>query len=325
MPRIDPQRFLDALAALIGRPITEELFALAVSGGPDSLAMLVLAHGAGLEIRVLTVDHGLRPEAAAEAEYVAAICAAREIPHETLKVFVDLDAASPQAAARASRYDAMADWCEAHGIRWLLTAHHADDQAETLLMRLSRGSGVSGMAGIRARRGIEGADIELLRPLLGVRKADLAEIVSVVGLTAVEDPSNDDDAFDRTAARRLLASGAVDAPRAAETAAHLADAETALAWTAETAWAGRAETSSGIVSLDAGGLPIELVRRLVLRAVIEINPAAEPHGPSLMRLIAGLAEGRAGNLAGVAAEPGAHWRFSAAAPRAAAKGITFDE
>lgn len=283
--------------------------ALGVSGGPDSLALLLLARRAGFDVMALTVDHRLRPEAAAEASHVAAIAAGLGVPHVTLSVDVPRTA-SVQAAARGARYAAMAGWCDANGVRWLMTAHHADDQAETLLMRLSRGSGLGGMAGIRARRAVEGYAVTLLRPLLGARKAELVRLVDAAGLAAVDDPSNRSDAYDRTGARAVLAGGGVDAGGAVATAAHLAEAEAALQWTADEAWAGRASVAGEAVALDTRGLPAELVRRLVLRAFRELR-SAEPDGPALQRLLAG--QGR--TLGGVRAEGGPLWRFRRELPR----------
>lgn len=306
----------EASVALLA-PDLEGPVALAVSGGPDSLALLLLAHRAGLAATALTVDHGLRPEAADEARHVAAICAGLGVPHVTLAISVPRTA-SVQAAARAARYAAMADWCDANGAAWLLTAHHADDQAETLLMRLSRGSGLSGMAGIRARRPIDAHRVQLLRPLLATRKADLVALVAAAGIAAIDDPSNRSDAYDRTAARALLAGGGIDVAAAATTAAHLAEAEAALAWVTDEAWAGRAETDAGGVWLDARGLPAELARRLVLRAILHVG-GTEPDGPSLQNLLARLSAGQGGNLAGVLAEAGPRWRFSAEPARRAAK------
>lgn len=273
------------------------------------MALLLLASRAGFDATALTVDHGLRPEAADEARQVAAICAARGVPHVTLTVDVPRTA-SVQAAARAERYAAMADWCDARGVRWLMTAHHADDQAETLLMRLSHGSGLGGMAGIRARRAVEGHAVTLLRPLLGQRKAELVALVAEAGLAAVDDPSNRSDAYDRTAARALLAGGGVDAGGAVATAAHLAEAEATLQWTADEAWAGRASVSGTEIALDTRGLPAELARRLVLKA-FRVLRAADPDGPALQRLLAA----GGGTLGGVLAEGGPLWRFRAEPPR----------
>ncbi|MBB4631059.1 tRNA lysidine(34) synthetase TilS [Sphingosinicella soli] len=304
---LTPERFRASVAALA--PDVGGRVALAVSGGPDSLALLLLAHRAGFDAAALTVDHGLRPEAADEARHVAAICAGFGVPHVTLAVDVPR-AASVQAAARGARYAAMADWCDFHGVPWLMTAHHGDDQAETLLMRLSRGSGLGGMAGIRARRAVEGHAVTLLRPLLGARKADLVALVEAAGLVAIDDPSNRSEAYDRTGARAMLAGGGIDAGGAAATAAHLAEAEAALEWTAQEAWAGRARATGDTIAVDTRGLPAELVRRLVLRAFREIR-GVEPDGPALQRLLAG----QGGTLGGVRAEGGPLWRFRPEPPR----------
>lgn len=296
--------------------------AIAVSGGADSLALLLLAEAAfGSRTHVLTVDHGLRAEAASEAAFVAVVAARHGLPHATLAV--EVAAGSVQKAARQARYAAMAGWCEVRGIELLLTAHHADDQAETLLMRLARGSGLAGMAGIRACRRIEGTGVRVLRPLLGVRRAELESLVRSAGLRPVHDPSNCDPAYDRTQARAWLrAAPGFDPMRAAVTARHLAEAEAALSWVVDEAWAGRAEIAAAAVRLDASGLPPEIVRRLVLRALHCFDNGTDIAGPALATLITGLAAGRSGNLAGAIAEPVRRrpgvWRFSAEPERRAA-------
>jgi tRNA(Ile)-lysidine synthase len=147
--RPDPEliaRFAADLAALRRNCAP---FGLAVSGGPDSMALLLLAHAAlPGAIEAATVDHGLRAEAAAEAEFVASICASLGVPHVTLGV--RLAPGNLQSEARVARYSALADWACERGIGAIATAHHADDQAETLLLRLGRASGVAGLAGVRA-------------------------------------------------------------------------------------------------------------------------------------------------------------------------------
>ena len=289
---------------------------MAVSGGADSLALLLLAARAfpGRVVAV-TVDHRLRAAAAAEAALVAEHCAALGVPHATLVWDGTKPRSNVQAAARAARYRLLADWCVAEGASLLLTAHHADDQAETLLMRLQRGSGVAGLAGIRAARRLA-PGVTLVRPLLGVRRADLAAIVAAAGWQPVQDPSNRDGRFDRTAARALLAQApATDPVRLANTAAHLAAAEMALDWAASRAWGGAADVSDDAIALDVAGLPDELVRRLLVRAIMTINPQATLHGPRLAALRAHLASGGTATLAGVKARGGAVWRFSRAAPR----------
>ena len=166
------QRFAAALARLgASSPLL-----LAVSGGPDSMAMLVLA-AAVLPGRVTaaTVDHGLRTDAADEALMVAAQCARIGVQHATLSPAAPIEGASLQARARAARYALLADYARAVGATAILTAHHADDAAETFLMRAARGSGLAGLAGVRARTMIAG--VRVLRPLLDWRRAELRAIV----------------------------------------------------------------------------------------------------------------------------------------------------
>jgi tRNA(Ile)-lysidine synthase len=292
--------------------------AVAVSGGPDSVALLHLAVAAFPgNVTALTVDHGLRAAAADEAATLARLCAAADIPHVTLRWDDQKPASNLQAAARAARYRLMAGWCAGHGVPLLATAHHADDQAETLLMRLARGSGSGGLAGIRACRPL-GHGVTLVRPLLGVRRAELAGIAAATGWPLVDDPTNRDRRHDRTAARALLAATPwLDPARLAAAAAHLADAEAALAWTVERAWAGRAVIDPAGLSLDVAGLPVELVRRLVARAVTHLCPGATLRGPDVARLVAALAQGRRATLAGVIATGGPLWRFKIAPPRRA--------
>ena len=216
------------VAALIGRPLgAGEVVAVAVSGGPDSLALLLLAHAAFGPPRVaaLTVDHRLRPEAAAEAAQVAGIAAGLGVRHATLSWDDPKPAGNLQAAARTARYALMGRWCADHGVGWLMTAHHRGDVAETLLLRLARGAGLAGLAGPRARRVLRPGG-ELLRPLLDVDPAALAAVVADAGLTALDDPSNHAARFDRTRARALLArTGWLALARLGAAAAHLADAE----------------------------------------------------------------------------------------------------
>jgi tRNA(Ile)-lysidine synthase len=250
-------------------------------------------------VTALTVDHRLRPEAAAEASSVAAQCAGAGIAAQILAWTGDKPAAGLPAAARAARYQLMGDWCRAAAIGLLLTAHHADDQAETVLMRLGRGSG-DGIAGIRAMRPLL-PEVTLVRPLLGVPKRDLVAIAAASGWTIASDPTNDDARLDRTRARQLLATTRwLPAAGLAAAAAHAAEAEAALAWVTERAWDGRAVRQGPAIILDAGGLPPVLVRRLVLRALAELDPAAAtPRGAALSRLIAALQGGRTATLAGV--------------------------
>ncbi|MFY7777858.1 MAG: tRNA lysidine(34) synthetase TilS [Elstera sp.] len=227
-----PQLSLEAAfaAAMTGFGPVERTprLAVAVSGGPDSLALMLLAdtwaRARGGRVLALTVDHGLRPEAAAEAQQVAAWARARGIDHQILTAARPPDATGSgglQAAARALRYRLLTDACTAAGILHLLTGHHQEDQAETLLLRLQRGSGLSGLAGIAACQSL--SDLRLLRPLLAVPKQALEDFCAGQGLAPIRDPSNHSPAFARVHWRALLAG--TEAPflaaRLAETAARL--------------------------------------------------------------------------------------------------------
>lgn len=242
--------------------------ALAVSGGPDSLALLLLAHAARpSKVIAATVNHGLRPEAADEAAMVGRVCRDLAVPHATLPTVVTPDGCGMQAAARAARYAALGRWAAGEGATALATAHHADDQAETLLMRAARGSGLAGLAGARRCRPLVDG-VELVRPLLDWRKAELAAVAEAAGLSPADDPSNRDPAHDRTAFRELLArEPRLDPARLGQTAAHLADAEQALAWVAERLWRERREVDGDELRLDLGDLPSELAQRLLVRAL----------------------------------------------------------
>ena len=311
-----------AVAALIGRPLfPDELVAVAVSGGADSLALLLLAHAAfGGRVRAVTVDHGLRAGAAEEAALVGRYAASLGVVPAVLRWDGDKPSANLQAAARDARYALMQGWCAAHGIAWLATAHHRDDAAETLLLRLARGSGVGGLGGIRPRRDL-GGGVTVLRPLLAATRADLAAIVARAGWTAVDDPSNRAGRFDRTRARGVLAATPwLDPARLAASAAHLVDAEATLAWAEDLAWRGRVEWAGDTLIVDAAGLPPELCRRLLRRAVTALAPSAVFRGEGVDRTLRHLAGGHGGTVAGVAVRAVARgdasvWQFRPAPAR----------
>jgi|APFEC2959095171_1045051.scaffolds.fasta_scaffold00008_355 tRNA(Ile)-lysidine synthase len=295
--------------------------ALAVSGGADSMAMLLLAAAAFPgRVGAATVDHGLRAEAADEAALVAAVCARLGVPHAILKPAAPITGSSVQKGAREARYAALRAWVEAIGADALLTAHHADDQAETLLMRLNRASGVAGLSGIRPWR-FEG-DHPVLRPLLAWRRDELRAIVSAAGVPWVEDPSNADPRHDRTRFRELLADQLLLDPAAlARSAAYLGEAEVALDLLAETLRAERWSPGKGL--LRAGDLPREMQRRLVRAAIAEVRSAngitapAFSESTNIEALLDALAGGKAATQAGVLASPerDGRWHFAPAPPR----------
>ncbi|WP_448578640.1 tRNA lysidine(34) synthetase TilS [Thermaurantiacus sp.] len=288
--------------------------AVAVSGGADSLALLKLsAEAFPGRLEAVTVDHGLRPTSAEEAQGVGAIAASLGVPHAILRLHHPLEGPGLQAAARAARYRAMAGHAEVRGVTALLTAHHADDQAETLLMRLNRGSGLSGLAGVRERQVLHG--LLVLRPLLGVRRQALRLVLEGTGWPIAEDPANADERFDRARVRRLLARAGLDASAAARSAACLAEAEAALCWAVERSWDSRVELCQGECRLDLEGLPDEISRRLLARALESFG--AFPRGAAVARL---LARG-GGTLAGLKATcRGSQWRLAPAPARGRGRG-----
>ncbi|MBX7527607.1 tRNA lysidine(34) synthetase TilS [Qipengyuania vesicularis] len=198
---------------------------VALSGGPDSLALLLLAHAAlPGRVEAATVDHGLRPESANEASQAAAICEALAIPHAVLRVTVA--PGNLQSEARLARHRALADWAEERGVETLCTAHHREDQVETMLMRLNRGSGLSGLAGIRPAGLAPESDLVVLRPLLSWSRATLEQVVEASEFEAVQDPSNADRAYDRVRMRQALANADwIDRDCVARSAQVLADME----------------------------------------------------------------------------------------------------
>ena len=180
---------------------------IAVSGGPDSTALLLMAaewaaRRGGRTVAAATVDHGLRPESAAEANAVAELSARLGVPHATLVWRGAKPSSRVQERAREARYRLLVDHARAIGADAIATAHHADDQAETVLFRLMRGSGVAGLAGMEAVTRRDGATI--VRPLLGVAKSALVAFCRARGAAFADDPSNADPRYARTRLRALI-------------------------------------------------------------------------------------------------------------------------
>lgn len=285
--------------------------ALAVSGGPDSLALLVLAHAAFPDrIEAATVDHRLRSGSAGEAAMVADICAQLGVAHAVLPVAVAQG--NIQAEARAARYAALAGWMKERGLTALVTAHHADDQAETLLMRLNRGSGVAGLAGVRSWGEVPGTRLPLLRPLLGWRRVDLAEVVAAAGLTAAADPSNTDERFDRVRIRQALTDADwLNAEALAQSAGHLADADGALDWAARREWSEQVEKTGLGVSYRPMA-PRAVALRVLARIVTELT-GEEPRGSAVARLFDSLTAGQPASIGTLVVRPlPGGWSFTLA-------------
>lgn len=197
--------------------------ALAVSGGADSMCLALMLAGRTGTV-ALTVDHGLRPEAASEALWVAGQMAALGLEHHILNWKHEVKPEKNiQALAREARYRLLTAWCREHDIEFLLTAHHMDDQAETVLLRLARGSGVHGLSAMAKSRRLTG-NLTLVRPFLTYKKMTLIAALEAKGQSWIEDPSNHSESFERVKARRLLAARpleGLDTDKLAETATRL--------------------------------------------------------------------------------------------------------
>lgn len=320
-------RFRADVEMMTGPP--PQRLGVAVSGGPDSLALLLLAAAAyPRRVEAATVDHRLRPESGDEAVLVAQVAARLHVPHAILPLqWEEPPTGNIQARCRKARYDALQGWAKLNGLKWIATAHHIDDQAETILLRLARGSGVAGLAGARQIWPLwdDAADEFrfLIRPLLSWRKAELGVVVTAAGFDPVDDPTNRDLRFDRSRARALLADTAwLRAERLAASASHLKDAEVALAWMAATLFPKHVRRDEeGVVLVDVEDLPRELQRRLLTKAFGFYTDSQALPGPKLTRLLEGLRRGCGGTLAGVQAQPGPPWRLTSTPPHAPARAL----
>ncbi len=275
---------------------------LAVSGGGDSLAMLSLAVSTGLRCHAVTVDHGLRDGSAAEATEVARICATMGVPHDILRWHWDGQGNLMDAARRARRR-MIADWAQSRGIGTVALGHTRDDVAETFLMRLARGAGLDGLAAMRATW-VEG--IEWRRPLLHIGREELRQHLRAKGMAWIDDPSNDNTRFDRVRARQALTALplGLTAERLADVAAHLADARAALDSVTLTAAQNHARVIGGDIVIDPQGIPPEILRRLVLRAIAWVAPSDYgPRGEALAHAMATLAAGKGTTLHGCQLRP----------------------
>ena len=271
--------------ALFADLASSETLLLAVSGGPDSTALLLLAARwrAGLrrgpDLVAVTVDHGLRPEGAAEAVAVKRLARKLGVAHRTLAWSGKKPSTGLQQAARDARYRLLAEAAGRAGARHILTAHTLDDQAETVLFRLARGSGLSGLGAMSrtAPLPVDGlGGLLLVRPLLEIPKGRLIATCEAEGAGFAADASNADPRFARTRLRALLpalAGEGLDARRLALVAGRLRRADDALEAAATAAcksasvgsWSG-----SGPIRLDArdlARLPAEIRLRVLRRAV----------------------------------------------------------
>ena len=283
--------------------IDQPALVLAVSGGPDSTALMWLMarwrkrQRRGPKLIAVTVDHGLRPEARREAAAVRRLAAKLGIAHRVLRWSGAKPNAGLQEKARAARYRLIAQAADRAHATCVLTAHTVDDQAETILFRMARGSGLTGLAGMarmrpllmplaqpplagRRRKPEPGRNVFLVRPLLDVPKVRLIATLRAAGIARADDPSNRDPRFTRTRLRALapaLAAEGLDARRFALLGRRVRRAEAAIEFAVAAAAAAlsAAEWSEhGPIGLDAEGfsaLPAEVALRLLGRAIARVG------------------------------------------------------
>lgn len=268
---------------------------LALSGGGDSMAMAALAaHWAGtlgVTLHACSVDHGLRPEAADEVELARRFCVDAGISHSVERWDHGRIDGNLQHAARQARYDLLERWAGRNGITHVALGHTQDDQAETLLLRLARGSGVDGLSAMRPARVSHG--VTWLRPMLWIGRAELRAFLVTRGIEWADDPSNDDPRFDRIKTRQMMPKlGQLGLTRAriVETAQHMTRARDALNHLAARA------ADEVVISLEAGtvafdaaalrSLPDDTITRLVAHALSFVSRA--PYRPRYDTLIRAL-------------------------------------
>lgn len=301
IPARDAKRLF---AGLAGAPA----IVLAVSGGPDSVALMWLAArwrralAQGPRLVAVTVDHGLRPEAAREARDAKRLARSLDLPHLTLRWSGPKPRTGVPAAARAARYRLLAQAARRHGATHILTAHTRDDQAETLLMRMLRGSGIAGLSAMA--RETERDGILLTRPLLDISKARLIATLKKARIGFADDPTNRDPSFTRPRLRALmpmLAEEGGDARNLARLAARIARANAALELLvdgAEHYLALKSEDSPG-TGFDAAlfaVMPEEIRVRLLKRAIDRIGHEGPAELGKVETLLAAVDEALDGTL-----------------------------
>ncbi|MEH7828336.1 tRNA lysidine(34) synthetase TilS [Gemmobacter denitrificans] len=282
--------------------------AVAVSGGGDSVALLHLLHrtapAAGLTLHAVTVDHGLRPDSAAEAAQVAELCAGLGIPHRVLRWSGPAAQGNLMDQARRARIALIADWARGQGIPHVMLGHTADDNAESFLMNLGRAAGLDGLSGMRGQWQEQG--IAWHRPLLRHTRETLRAYLRRNGLGWIDDPSNDNDRFTRVKARRALKA----LKPLGITVDRLSDVISNLSAARDTVQNSVAHAARDRVTVTGGALQVQRsalidsdpeIRRRLLIAMIQWYSGAPypPRESKLSQLFTALAEGRDATLGGV--------------------------
>ena len=257
---------------------------VALSGGGDSTALLHLLHRClkdePTQLFAATVNHGLRNGAEAEARQAAILCESLGIEHSLLYWRGWDMQGNLQNQARRARYTLLTDWAKSKQIAMLALGHTADDQAETILMRMARASGVTGLSGMPVRRTVEG--VTVFRPLLQISRKMLRHYLDQHSIPWSEDPSNDDPRFERVRVRQameLLEPLGLTPLTLSQVAENVSKAREALDWYTFLAARDIAMVTAGSVMIDLRKfrtLPVEIARRLLVRSMNWISSAEYP-------------------------------------------------
>ena len=279
---------------------------VAVSGGGDSMALMhmMAEWGRGRRIMTATVDHGLRPESAAEARQVGRAARALGLPHATLTWQRGTETGNLMANARDARLRLLAGWAQRNDLSAVGLGHTSDDQAETLMMRLARGSGIDGLASMAEWRDRFG--IRWMRPMLGVGRQALRDWLRLRDVAWIDDPSNEDDDFDRIRIRKAIDAMGLDIPALARAANHIGEARDALSHYAAHA-AREAVARDGSLTLprrDYLDAPPEIRRRLIVAACRWITGGDyPPRRNTVLHALNAIATGHRVTLDGALIEP----------------------
>jgi tRNA(Ile)-lysidine synthase len=281
--------------------------AVAVSGGSDSLAALHLIAVAGAQrkwqVCGVTVDHRLRPEAAEEAQFAAAVCAGLGLQHQVLVWDHGPVEGNLQNLARRARYGLMAEWAKANGITHVVLGHTADDQAETFLMGLGREAGLDGLSGMRDHWDMDG--VQFIRPFLTYSRDALRTYLLDYGAVWVDDPSNENDKFMRVKARRALKALrplGITVEKLSEVVAHLSSVRALMDQIGQQAFDSMGQEIAGSIVLQRDEflrLSPEVNRRLLISALRWVSGAEyAPRQQALERVQEALREGKDATLSG---------------------------
>ncbi|WND02894.1 tRNA lysidine(34) synthetase TilS [Temperatibacter marinus] len=274
--------------------------AVGVSGGADSLALILSLKDLDYTVHALIVDHGLRAESTREAHSVAKIMQSHDIPYSVLKWTGEKPLSNIQSQAREARYALMKQWCLSEKIGNLLVAHHRDDQAETFLLRLARGSGIKGLQAMQKVTSLD-PSLNLLRPFLNTPKSDLESYLLSKNVTWIKDPSNENISFDRVQIRNFLKTPpheGFSAQRLVNTAQSMQKAQSALDYYVSewlTTWVNATEYC--YVTINSAGLhkaPEEIVERSLTEIIKSIS--GKDYAPRYQKLLTLKAQMREGDF-----------------------------